>query len=810
MPLRSSLGTSSLAYCYCAALCLALAPAGCRWLKLGGAAADVDKQLAAVEASKQAQSPATTQAGPSSSATAPLAGPAAAVVARDGWNAALAPLPPFPAAQGYRWRHPDLESILALDADQRPDLTAALADANPIVATNAAIGLSRWGDPRGRERLAKAVAAVELRREMRCAAAEALGRLDGAAAGADLGELLDRLGRGPTGTPNYSPELHAELLYALGGRVDAAVDPHFAGALKSQEVAVRLAAVRAVGQPGEGKLPEAAADLRSDQEHRIRAAALEAMVARRHPLALQAARAALNDYRLEVRLAAVSALGDLGGDEARQALKQLEHEPEVIRAAVVKAWAKLGSREEVWAAAHHASWRVRQAAAEALTRWPDAGGASLARQLIKDQSVEVQKQTIATLASWPLDAAAPILFAALEEGGYFTRKTAAAQFAERWPAAAEFTVDAPADRRAETLAALHKTWGQTHPLTDYAAASEAATAGVEPAELSPERLRSAEAIIRRVQEAPPTGGAMRLAVRELNDFGPDLLPALERLSIAEHVVLPDVVYRDVLAKRGPEFDAVDRLTAVEPIERRQAAAKLADQARVKPLGWLALARMAELGLGESDPLVWNSMMRAVANDPREPAVRLAYAGLSHESAEVRRLACEHLGTFSDPRHAAVLLPALEDAQRGVVKAAVLALGRPGMLEDVRPLERLLVTNDRELRLTVAQSLARLGAPSGPLALERLARDADPEIRRQTALVMGDLADPAYVDSLVGMLDDSLGVQVVALEALPKVVGRDVAQEPGNPATNTLDRISRWKRWREADRRKTESGEAAGG
>lgn len=801
MTQRSSLRFPSLACC--AALCLALAPAGCRWLKLGGAAADVDKRLAAAEALKRPEQVAETQTAERPASAAALTSSAAAIVARDGWNPALAPQPPFPLAQGYRWRHPDLETILALDADQRPDLAAALANANRIAATNAAIGLSRWGDARGRDQLAKAVADEQLRREMRCAAAEALGRLDDPAARNDLGELADRLGRGPTGTPNYSPELHAELLYALGGRMDAAADSRFAAALKSQEVEVRLAAVRALGQPGEGKLPEAAADLRSDQDHRIRAAALQAMVARRHPLAMDAARAALRDYRLEVRLAAVSALGDLGGDEARQALKQLEHEPEVILAATAKAWAKLGSREEVWAAAHHASWRVRQAAAEALARWPDAGGAALARQLIQDQSVEVQKQTIATLAAWPLDAAGPVLFAALEDGGYFTRKTAAAQFAERWPAAAEFTVDAPAERRAEMLASLRKTWGQTHPLTDFVATG-AATATAEPAEPSPERIRAAEAIIRRVQEAPPTGGAMRLAVRELNDFGTDLVPVLERLALTEHVVLPDVVYRDVLAKRGADFDAVDRLTAAESLERRQAAAKLAEQAHVKPLGWLALARMAELGLGESDPLVWNSMMRAVENDPREPALRLAYAGLSHASADVRRLACEHLAVFPDAKHAAVLLPALEDSQRSVVKAAVIALGRPGVLEDVRPLERLLVTNDRELRLTIAQSLVRLGAPSGSLALERLARDADPEIRRQTAAVMGDLADPAYVDSLVALLDDSLGVQVVALESLPKVVGRDVAQEPGNPATNTLDRISRWKRWREAERRKAEA------
>ena len=158
-------------------------------------------------------------------------------------------------------------------------------------------------------------------------AAEALGSLHDPAAQADLGELVDRFGRGPTGTPNYSPELHAELLYALGGRIDASADPHFVAALKSQEVAVRLAAVRAVGQGGEGKLPEAAADLRrrSGSPHPCGGAGSDGGA--RHPLAMAAARAALADYRLEVRLAAVAALGDLGGDEARQALKQLEREP---------------------------------------------------------------------------------------------------------------------------------------------------------------------------------------------------------------------------------------------------------------------------------------------------------------------------------------------------------------------------------------------------------------------------------------------------------------------------------------------------
>jgi HEAT repeat protein len=396
----------------------------------------------------------------------------------------------------------------------------------------------------------------------------------------------------------------------------------------------------------------------------------------------------------------------------------------------------------------------------------------------------------------------------MEDGGYVTRKAAAAQLAERWPPAAEFTVDAPAERRGEMLAALRKTWGESHVLADYVAANPLRGAAEGDAEsISPERLEKAREIVRRLQEAPPTGGAISWALRDLDEFGPDLVPALARLVADERAVLPDVVYREVLAKRGAEFDALDRLAAATPLERRQAAGKLAEQARQRPLSGLALARLAELGVGEDDVLVWHSLMQAVANDPREPSIRLAYAGMSHSSGEVRRMACEHLATFRDPRHAAQFLPALEDQQRSVVLAAVNGLGHPGMMADVRPLERLLGTNDRELRLSAAESLVRLGAPSGVLAMERLAHDADPQTRRDAAAVMGVLGNPAFVDVLVGMLDDGLGVQFIALESLPKVAGRDVADDPANPATDTLERISRWKRWHDAERRKAEAGPA---
>jgi len=56
--------------------------------------------------------------------------------------------------------------------------------------------------------------------------------------------------------------------------------------------------------------------------------------------------------------------------------------------------------------------------------------------------------------------------------------------------------------------------------------------------------------------------------------------------------------------------------------------------------------------------------------------------------------------------------------------------------------------------TAAISLARLHVPSGVAALERLALDPDLDVRRRTALAIGELGDPALLPSLVPLLDET--------------------------------------------------------
>jgi HEAT repeat protein len=708
----------------------------------------------------------------------------------DGWNPGLAPEAPVERSAGHRWRHFELEALVALPAEERPDLIAALEDPDLVVATNAAICLARLGDGRGRELLIDAVRDGEFRLPMRCAAAEALAELPEPAIVAELRRLIDRYG--DFDSPAYLPELHAELLYGLAAQVDAGTDERFVAAVKSQAAGVRLAAIRGWVEPGGAPLAEEAADLRTDQDYRVRAAAILAMARRHHALALDAARGAATDYRLETRLAAITALGEIGGPEAKQELEKLDREPEVIRAAAITAFAKLGDRDRVWAGAESPSWHVRRAAAAALVGWPDASGVLLARRLLVDPSIEVEKEVLATLAAWPVDVSADVLFAAMAGNGYLARKEAAAQLARHWPAAREFTPDAPAQRRAEVLGRLRTRWADEHGGT----ATLGGSAEVKPSAVPPEaeRVERAGRMLERLQSGPPAGAAARAALRELAQFGPDLPAILDRLVDERNVVLPEIVYRDVLPKCGRAFEYLDRLRSGDVHQRRQAAKGLATLAAREPLDGLALARLSEIGVGESDTPVLAALFQAVAHDGREPAVRLAYAGLGHRSAEVRRLAAEYLATHPAPEHARVLLPGLKDENHAVVLATIKALGHPGVLADVEPLERLLIAHDPEVRLAVAESLVILGAESGPRALELLAHDSHIDTRREAAQMMGRHPDRRYTETLIGLLDDTLGVRTAALASLPLVAGRDAADRPEDPPTSTLERVERWKQW----------------
>src|SRR5690606_15534017 len=124
-----------------------------------------------------------------------------------------------------------------------------------------------------------------------------------------LRELLADYGRfSEAFQAQYVPELHAELVHALG-RTAAVSDESIVAALSSPSALPRLEAVRLWEQDASSELPAVLIDLRTDPDSRVRAAALSVLASHRHPQSLEYLQAGLHDHDINVRRAAIAALG---------------------------------------------------------------------------------------------------------------------------------------------------------------------------------------------------------------------------------------------------------------------------------------------------------------------------------------------------------------------------------------------------------------------------------------------------------------------------------------------------------------------
>ncbi|MCC6125425.1 MAG: HEAT repeat domain-containing protein [Pirellulales bacterium] len=710
------------------------------------------------------------------------------------WIRAVDPESPF------RWRYPKLEAALAQPVEQRPNLAKLLADRDPKAAFNAAIALGRWGDKRTIPTLSKAVQTPTLPLPMRCAAAEALGCLnepssawpEGNEAVPDLRKLIDRYGRySPKSAASYVSELHLELLRSLALSIDATDDERFVSALKSPRAEVREEALVAWSASKSGKLPQEAADLRTDGDARVRAAALAAFVAQKHPQTLDYLRRGLNDANFTVRRAAIAGLGKLGGEEALSILKeQYRDRSDGVRAEAVKAFAAMRAEQQILEAVGDKSWRVRLGAARALTIFPSAACAASAEKLLDDPSAEVQLAAVLALKRWPRARSGPVMLAAMGKSVLAARKAAAEQLAEWWPPAAEFPADGPAERRAKILRDLELQYGSRFGVIRASGLESLFSPRHERRAVSPQAIANVESML-------ASGD-----VRALISYGPGLIDVLEELRFERKRTLPETVYREVLPRLNPVYSLLDRLASRDLSERRRAAEELqslaAKQSSVQPaFDRLALDRLAQLMAAESDDLVWLSILRAISNENGDEAATLACAALGHPACEVRRRACMLMAAHPDRRHASLLLPALEDSQPLVVCAALEALGAGGM-DDPAPIKRLLNSPSDEIQLAAATTLMQLNDAAGKPALERLAHSGDPLIRARAARAMGEFPDPAFLPILIHLLSDKADVSRSALMSLPQVAGEDISQPAGQPPASTAERISRWKRWFERE------------
>jgi HEAT repeat protein len=737
-----------------------------------------------------------------------------------------------PPDLSHRWRHPGLEKLMARPADNRPDLRIAVGSSDPVVATNAAILLARQHDSAAYEPLLRAIRSNDTNTWQRCAAAEAFGELGWEKIGGELRRLVDEHGRfSGAAARTYRAELHTELLCALehaedsrfAQNSDASGEPRFAAALSSPAASVRREALLALAGFASGPLPPNISRYVGDPDTSVRRAALHTLAVRQHPEAFELLRQSLLDQDLLVRLAATAELGRLGGPQAVAELRRIaETGTELMRAAAVGALVAAGDDQIGPTAVGDKSWRVRRALVPILDRKSAQPPKDLAERLVADANTDVATAAVEAVGHWPLELSAPILLSGMEGRAYLTRKAAALQLAKMWPPAADFEIEAASPRRAAEMEQLRAKWRSdsmasgTTPATTRPPKEKIQTKSASNASNAKQFEANAREVGRLISQlqSPTTAEARAAAMQALVAFGPELPDLLGEASLTLSAPMPDDIFTVALPAASPEFAQIARLRSSDVRERRNAAAAIESETRNpsaangprKPLSRLALQRLAELMIGESDSLVWSSIFQALADDNREPAVQLAYAALSHPAPEVRRRACEYLAAHPYSWHAALLTQSLADSSQAVVEAAVRAIGRLPALEDPKPLEAILAAEDHALRVEAGESLARLGYPSGVAALERLGYDPAPKVRRLAAAAMGRVGDRSFVPVLVHLLDDRPDVKQAALAAMPHAAGRDLpppntlsaGTEPGSEsravAETDQSRIQRWKDW----------------
>ncbi len=721
-----------------------------------------------------------------------------------------------------RWRNHRLEDVLSQSSPDRKLLLATIDGADNVAAANAAIVLARLGDPAGEKQLAATIRSRRLNLPLRQAAAEAIGSLRSPSVVTTLRELVGQYGDFRLDRKSqYVASLHVELLLGLAKHVPPGSEPRFLEALDSPDAKVRLVAVEvwsklpptlhkpARGLPTKG-LPDVVADMTGDTDPRVRSEAFLAVANRGHRQAQERLEAGLRDGDIHVRIAAIEAIGRWTDATGRgMLLPLLDDRSSLIRAAAVRSLSALDADDDVLAAAKDKSWRVRAAVAESLALknafkkgTGTLAGASplfqrprfqrLAVDLLDDPSLEVQKQVIIAAASWPLAAAGPILLAAVESDSPQTRKLAAEQLATVWPPAAHFPFASSKKRRNEVLARLRREFE-----AQYRASADSLHENDKgPSNTKPERIEQAQLLLTRLANTRPDSPAQRRAIKELLEFGTELNDTLAAVSIDRQQPLPEIVYAEVLPSRDAFFETLNKLGNGNVMARRSTSSKLAGLAAERRPHRLATARLAALIVRETDQLVWQNALRAVAEVDDEAAVRIAYAAVGHNSTEVRRRACEYMGAWPDARHVNVLLPAIADANSSVARAAVVALGRCGSPRDSEALRPLLRTDNASLRLETATALVRLGDPAGAAALRRLAFHEDPQIRRNTARAMGRSGNASFIPTLIAMLDGRAGVRREALASLTLLSGYNPANADGGKRKTSTEVVELWKRWHE--------------
>lgn len=176
----------------------------------------------------------------------------------------------------------------------------------------------------------------------------------------------------------------------------------------------------------------------------------------------------------------------------------------------------------------------------------------------------------------------------------------------------------------------------------------------------------------------------------------------------------------------------------------------------------------------SDKRAVMPLISALKND-KEPSIRLSAAeslgkigdrravkslgtALKDENEEVRKAALKSLESFKD-KSVSEFIQALKSEYPDVVKSAAEILGQMKSIKAIKPMEKALRENSRDVRVAILKSLGNIGKPACPAILDVFKEyEDDEELRTVASYSLGSLQYEPAVDPMLKVLKDEDGLK----------------------------------------------------
>ncbi|MDR3197472.1 MAG: HEAT repeat domain-containing protein [Planctomycetaceae bacterium] len=743
----------------------------------------------------------------------------------------------------WRWFHREMELLIRIPPELRGTPEMFLHNKKyqgtsyRVLRANAAILLGRDGDTFAEKELVETVKNGSLKNELRCAAAETLGRLPTVLPDV-LIPLLEQFKEREVETINKQtglsvrnidpgiPALWLELLIGLAERLEPWEHPCFLEPFSARNFEIRWQTAKLWRQHSPPKkrngtsvggwqfrLPEAYLDyVRRETNPTIRTEMIRTLGLWKEPEIWTFVQHDLNG-EVMVRHAAMIALAEAGCREAVPVIKQKLHDSVASnRAKAAEALRKLGCLEEVFPMADDQDSNVRLEVVKAFANRCSPQTVALARRMINDYYEKVRLATLEALAQWSLEESGLILLEAAKSQHVSTRRQALEILAKHGIAVKDLNpLDLPKNQTEQyerLVRCFHEAVGSSE-----VHFREGRGDGFFPSEQN----RPNDLILDEIRyclndwQRPDCSPEERKEIRNrFTSFGEQLLPALNYLYEFERRKIPKSL-DSVLAESNPVFEWIVQLKSDDMSERRKAASALARWSSVRGADRLALRRIEDQANHQTDFFVLGSLLEVIRKSDSELAKQLAATLLRSESLKLRSLACEIFQEFGDGHDLPKLMELLGDPNWKMFQSslnAVLGIFERAEFRDfegeraeiIEKLESRLLRGDMRFQLEAAAALHRLGDPVGEETFRRLALSSDSRIRCEVAQKVAELGDTVFIPVLIYFLDDrSSSVRMLALSGLPKLAGEEIeildfGRFYSNETSVTQQKITRWKKW----------------